>query len=127
MYGTDQHVSSEWEELLEQRTSETPDPAFSECVPVIRPSYRIMQIQSSSTSRVFIAWLNNADELIVIKILPPNSDPRYFTSTRLERQHVQLDAFYRNKEITPDVYLGVAPIYDMKLSCEDTDMEVKLG
>lgn len=116
MVKTDRNASSEFEELYIERTTDTPRPNSTDCIPIVR-SYVIENIRFSGPSRLIFAWEKNTGERVVIKALSTYKDSRYDLSTREKRQQSQLEALHWNRKITPGIYLGLAPIDDQILDC----------
>ncbi|HYT43581.1 MAG TPA: hypothetical protein VEP90_14680 [Methylomirabilota bacterium] len=78
---------------------------------------------------MFTGWWGSTEDIgdrFVIKTVSEDIDSRY-NRTREQRQQAQLDALRRNREITTDVYLGLAPIFGDILNCFSPEGKIVLG
>jgi aminoglycoside phosphotransferase family enzyme len=74
--------------------------------------YSITDWSISPSARLFLV----DDERLVIKMLRPYRDTRYSLETLSKRQQCLLEALGRNRVFTPDLYIGLAPLYNLDLS-----------
>ncbi len=114
------------EKLSEEILSYTPRPNTTDCIPAICV-YKIEKVLFSHPSRIIFAREVISGRRVVIKVLTEESNPRYDLSTIGKRQQAQLYALQWNKLITPDVYLGLAPVSDRVLNCFSPKGVIELG
>ncbi len=70
----------------------------------------------SLSALLFLVWHEATGQQLVIKMLRPYQDTRYSLETLNKRQQCLLEAFRRNSVFTPELYLGLAPVYHLDLS-----------
>jgi len=96
---------------LVKKSSATAFSSHSEC------SFLGIKDELNSKSAVLLFTENGVTrERFVIKILRTYEDARYRLKTIGERQECQLEALRWNKKFTPNVYIGLVPIYQHALS-----------
>ena len=74
--------------------------------------YMIKRRQESESAYIFFTKDAFTFKPLVMKVLRPYSDTRYNLSTVTERQRCQLEAFQQNCIFTPEVYIGLARLYN---------------
>src|SRR6266568_1477016 len=70
----------------------------------------------SLSALLFLVWHEATGQGLVIKMLRPYQDTRYSLETLDKRQRCLLEALQRNRVFTPELYLGLAPVYHLDLS-----------
>jgi aminoglycoside phosphotransferase family enzyme len=104
----------------------TPYPTTDGMLPAIHCKIRIEKIEYSGPSRLIFGSDERTGEQVVLKVLVEETDLRYNLSTIERRQQVQSYAFYRNEQITPNVYLGLVSV-DPTLNCFSTGGTIEFG
>ncbi len=94
-----------------------PAASTSEVIPSYPPlsvitKYMIKSRQASESAWIFFTEDPTTSKPLVMKVLRPYSDTRYNLSCITERQHCQLEALQQNRIFTPEVYLGLARLYN---------------
>ena len=74
--------------------------------------YKIENVLASENALILFTQCLTAPERFVMKVLRDYQDTRYSLDTRGKRQQCQLEALQRNRTYTPEVYLGLARIFD---------------
>jgi len=69
----------------------------------------------SPSAQLFLVWHEATGQGLVIKMLRPYQDTRYSLETLDKRQRCLLEALQRNRVFTPELYLGLAPVYHLDL------------
>jgi aminoglycoside phosphotransferase family enzyme len=97
-------------------------PVTSPLVPgdsaLISNSYKIESILKSENALILFTQCMTAPERFVMKVLRDYQDTRYNLETRDKRQQCQLEALQRNRIYTPEIYLGLARIFDFSTSSD---------
>ncbi len=75
--------------------------------------YKIDSIQASENAWILFIQHRSKPEHLVMKVLREYKNTRYSLETRDKRQQCQLEALQRNRMYTPEVYLGLARIFDL--------------
>ena len=75
-------------------------------------TYKISHRQESESAWIFFIHDKSTQKHMVAKVLRPYSDLRYNLSNVTERQRCQLEAFHHNRLFTPEVYIGLAKLYN---------------
>jgi aminoglycoside phosphotransferase family enzyme len=70
---------------------------------------------NSPSALLFHVGHDSMDEGLVIKMLRDYQDTRYSLETLEKRQQCLLEALQRNRVFTPELYLGLAPLYHLDL------------
>lgn len=70
----------------------------------------------SDTSILFFTRHRFTKQRRVIKILRPYKDTRYSFETLDKRQRCQFEAIYKNRIFAPEIYIGLAPVYEQSLN-----------
>ena len=88
-----------------------------EPIPISSPlslitEYTITHRQASESAWIFFIEDDSTRKPMVAKVLRPFNDSRYHLSDIAERQKCQLEAFSHNSIFTPEVYIGLARIYN---------------
>jgi len=73
---------------------------------------------NSPSSFLFLARHEDSGIAFIIKMLCRYKDTRYSLETLEKRQHCLLEGLQRNREFTPEIYLGLAPLYGFDLEEE---------
>jgi aminoglycoside phosphotransferase family enzyme len=81
----------------------------------IRHYYKIKYIRKSENAWLLFVIHLATGKNIVLKILCKYKDTRYNLESVIERQCCQIEALQRNREFTPEVYVGLARICDFNL------------
>ncbi len=102
---------------------DTPFPNSPECLHTF-DEYEIENILFSHPSRLIFVREKISGKRFVIKILIKERNPRCDLSTIVKRQLAQLYAVQWNKRITPDVYLGLAPVVGRVLDYSSKTIEL---
>jgi aminoglycoside phosphotransferase family enzyme len=74
--------------------------------------YKIESILEFENAWILFTRHASISERFVMKVLRDYQDTRYSLETRGKRQQCQLEALQRNRTYTPEVYLGLARIFD---------------
>jgi aminoglycoside phosphotransferase family enzyme len=74
--------------------------------------YTITHRQATESAWIFLINDNSTQKPMVAKVLRPYHDLRYNLFDVAERQRCQLEAFQHNRNFTPEVYLGLAKVYN---------------
>jgi len=74
--------------------------------------YKIERILEFENAWILFTEHASKPERLVMKVLRDYQDTRYSLETRGKRQQCQLEALQRNRTYTPEVYLGLARIFD---------------
>jgi aminoglycoside phosphotransferase family enzyme len=74
--------------------------------------YKIENVLESENALILFTQCMTAPGRFVMKVLCDYQDTRYSLETRGKRQQCQLEALQRNRTYTPEVYLGLARIFD---------------
>jgi aminoglycoside phosphotransferase family enzyme len=81
-----------------------------------RADCQIADWNSTPAALLFLVDHKVSGQRLVIKILRPYRDTRYNLETLSERQQCLLEALERNRVFTPELYIGLAPLYNLGLS-----------
>jgi len=65
----------------------------------------------SLSAFLFLVRREGSGEALIIKMLRSYKDTRYSLETLEKRQHCLLEGLRRNKVFTPELYIGLAPVY----------------
>jgi aminoglycoside phosphotransferase family enzyme len=74
--------------------------------------YKIESILEFESAWILFTEHTTKPKRLVMKVLRGYKDTRYSLETRDKRQQCQLEALQRNRTYTPEVYLGLARIFD---------------
>ena len=74
--------------------------------------YKIESVLASENALILFTQCMTAPERFVMKVLRDYQDTRYSLETPGKRQQCQLEALQRNRTYTPEIYLGLARIFD---------------
>ncbi len=74
--------------------------------------YKIESILEFESAWILCIQHTTKPERLVMKVLRGYKDTRYSLETRGKRQQCQLEALQRNRIYTPEIYLGLARIFD---------------
>ncbi len=77
---------------------------------------QITDWNKSPSALLFLVWHEITRQQLVIKMLRPYQDTRYSLETLSKRQQCLLEALKRNRNFTPELYVGLAPLYLLDLS-----------
>lgn len=94
--------------------SPPPDHAVNSRYPLIS-KYKIIKRQASESAWIFFAEEPGTSKPLVMKVLRSYSDSRYNLSSVAERLQCQLEAFQQNRIFTPEVYIGLARLYNQPI------------
>ncbi len=78
--------------------------------------WQISDWNKSPSALLFLVWHEATGQQLVIKMLRPYLDTRYSLEKLNKRQECLLEALLRNRAFTPELYLGLAPMYHLDLS-----------
>lgn len=78
-------------------------------------TYKIIKRQASESAWIFFAEEPGTSKPLVMKVLRSYSDSRYNLSGVAERLQCQLEAFQQNRIFTPEVYIGLARLYNQPI------------
>lgn len=78
--------------------------------------WQISDWNKSPSALLFLVHHKVTGQQLVIKMLRHYQDTRYSLETLNKRQQCLLEALRCNRVFTPDLYLGLAPVYDLDLS-----------
>src|SRR5260221_1229682 len=81
-------------------------------IPALNSYYQIESIRESETAWILFTKHTSTLEPFVMKVLRGYKDTRYSLETPAKRQQCQLEALQRNRTYTPEIYLGLARIFD---------------
>ncbi|GAC1665798.1 MAG: hypothetical protein NVS9B9_26800 [Ktedonobacteraceae bacterium] len=70
---------------------------------------------TSPSALLFLVTHAAKRQQLVVKMLRPYKDTRYSLKTPNERQQCLLEALKRNRVFTPELYVGLAPLYHLDL------------
>jgi aminoglycoside phosphotransferase family enzyme len=79
------------------------------------PNYQITDWHKSPSALLFLGRHEATGQQFVIKMLRPYQDTRYSLKTLSKRQQCLLEALRRNRVFTPELYIGLAPLYCLDL------------
>jgi aminoglycoside phosphotransferase family enzyme len=102
--------SSHIGETSYERPSSVATPFESSFTPIT--PYEIESRQASESAWIFFVRDPFTSKPLVMKVLRPYRDMRYNLSSVTERQRCQLEAFHQNRIFTPEVYVGMARLYN---------------
>ena len=80
--------------------------------------YKIESILEFESAWILFTEHTSKPERLVMKVLRGYKDTRYSLETRGKRQQCHLEALQRNRTYTPEVYLGLARIFDFSPSSD---------
>ena len=80
--------------------------------------YKIESILEFESAWILFTEHTTKPERLVMKVLRGYKDTRYSLETRGKRQQCQLEALQRNRTYTPEIYLGLARIFDFSPSSD---------
>ncbi len=83
--------------------------------PLHYTDWEIKDWHKSLSALLFLVWHEGTGEELVIKMLRDYQDTRYSLETLGKRQQCLLEALQRNRVFTPELYLGLAPVYHLDL------------
>ncbi len=78
--------------------------------------WQITDWNTSPSALLFLARHEVTGQQLIIKMLRKYQDTRYSLETLSKRQQCLLEALQRNRIFTPDLYIGLAPSYDLDLA-----------
>src|SRR5579864_1163835 len=99
-------------ELVGEKVSSSHTSAIPSYSTFQHTDYSITDWSISPSALLFLV----DDEQLVIKMLCPYQDTRYSLKDLSERQQCLLEALKRNRVFTPELYLGLAPLYHLDRS-----------
>ncbi len=74
--------------------------------------YKVENVLASENAWILFTRHASISERLVMKVLRGYKDTRYSLETPDKRQQCQLEALQRNRAYTPEIYLGLARIFD---------------
>lgn len=77
---------------------------------------QILDWNKSASALLFLVSHEATGQKLVIKVLRSYQDTRYSLGTLEKRQRCLLEALRCNRVFTPELYLGLAPLYHLDLS-----------
>jgi aminoglycoside phosphotransferase family enzyme len=75
--------------------------------------FQITDWNKSPSAQLFLVSHNRTEQQSVIKMLCSYQDTRYSLKTLAKRQQCLLGALQRNRVFTPELYIGLAPLYHL--------------
>ncbi len=78
--------------------------------------YKIVTRQASESAWIFFVEEPGTSKSLVMKVLRPYSDFRYHLSDVTERLQCQIEALDQNRIFTPEVYIGLARLYNRPIA-----------
>src|SRR6266566_5991867 len=75
--------------------------------------FQITDWNKSPSAQLFLVSHNRTEQQSVIKMLCSYQDTRYSLKTLAKRQQCLLEALQRNRVFTPELYIGLAPLYHL--------------
>ena len=75
--------------------------------------FQITDWNKSPSAQLFLVSHNVTKQQLVIKMLRSYQDTRYSLKTLAKRQQCLLEALQRNRVFTPELYIGLAPLYHL--------------
>ena len=75
--------------------------------------FQITDWNKSPSAQLFLVSHHITKEQLVIKMLRSYQDTRYRLETLPERQQCLVEALQRNRVFTPELYIGLAPLYHL--------------
>jgi aminoglycoside phosphotransferase family enzyme len=77
--------------------------------------FQIIDWNKSQTALLFLILHESENEQMVVKILQSYQDKRYSLETLNKRHQCLLKALRLNRIFSPELYIGLAPLYDLDL------------
>ena len=102
-------------ELLYEAAPSTDSSAHFSRNPSQYTACQISDWNKSPSAQLFLVWHETTGQQLVIKMLCPYQDTRYSLETLSKRQQCLLEALQRNRVFTPELYIGLAPLYHLNL------------